>query len=42
MISRVLRIVVSQNRFKYLYDELFNIDKFSDENFGLKEKCLYP
>ena len=28
MISCVLRIIASQNKFKSLYDEKFNIDRF--------------
>ena len=28
IISRVLWILVSQNKFQSLYDEIFNIDKF--------------
>ena len=28
IVSRVLRILVSQNMFKSLYNEIFNIDRF--------------
>ena len=28
IISHVLKILASQNRFQSLYDEIFNIDKF--------------
>ena len=30
IISRVLRILASQNRFISLYDKIFNIDRFVD------------
>ena len=34
IISGVLRILASQNRFKSLYNKLFNIDRFLDSGKG--------
>ena len=35
LISRVLKILASQNRFQSLYDEIFNIDRFVDLSSNL-------
>ena len=40
IISRVPRILTSQNRFELLHDEIFNIDIFFDNNSEKKKMKL--